>query len=177
MVAWGGRVVEVDSGRWKFRFGGDGGEIISDVWSVGNRLALAPKAFIIVIMTTVSTRRAVLTGVVAVLLSVGLLSCQGPRTMRLAELEHPEVAVRIRAIKWAGENRVSEAVPLLVDRLSEQDPSVRFFAIGSLRRITGTDHGYDYKANATRRSAAVARWREAIGQSGAGAGAEASKGR
>ena len=116
-------------------------------------------------------------GVVGLLLSVGLFSCRGQRAVGLTDLEHPEVAVRICAIKWAGENRVSEAVPLLVDRLSEQDPSVRFFAIGSLRRITGTDHGYDYKANTAERSAAVAVWREAIGKSGVGPGAGASKGR
>ena len=106
----------------------------------------------------------------------GLCCCVGPIILLLAgcgqtvekigisDLESPDPAVRVRAIKWAGENKVSEAVPLLVDRLQEQDSSVRFFAIMSLERITGTDHGYDYKADAAARKEAVDRWRQALGQ-------------
>jgi len=92
-----------------------------------------------------------------------LAGCGGPpKKVDLLDLEHPDPAVRIRAIKWAGENQLMEAVPLLVDRLQEQDASVRFYAIISLKRITGTDHGYDYKADAAARAEAVARWRQAL---------------
>ena len=82
----------------------------------------------------------------------------------MADLEGPDVAQRIRAIKWAGDNKVTQAVPLLVDRLCEQDESVRFFAIEALRRITGTDRGYDYRADARRRAESVAEWRSWIAQ-------------
>ena len=93
--------------------------------------------------------------------------CAGPdNTLGLADLENLDPAIRIRAIKWAGQNQVKAAVPLLVDRLAEQEDTVRFFAISALRRITGTDHGYDYKADAAIRSAAIARWREAIAKPG-----------
>jgi hypothetical protein len=86
----------------------------------------------------------------------------------LSDLENRDPAQRIRAIKWAGENKVQAAVPLLVDRLQEQDSAVRFYAIEALRRITGTDRGYDYKADAASRAQAVARWRASLGQPTAG---------
>ncbi len=91
-----------------------------------------------------------------------LAGCNGPldRKMGLADLEHPNPAVRIMAIKWAGDNKISPAVPKLVDFLQDEDKSVRFYAIEGLRRITGTDHGYDYKAAVHHRAAAVKRWRE-----------------
>jgi hypothetical protein len=94
-----------------------------------------------------------------------IMGCTTPAPkIGLNDLVNPDPAVRIQAIKWAGENKVEQAVPLLVDRLQEQDDSVRFFAIAALRRITGTDHGFDYKADAGSRAQAVQRWREAIGE-------------
>jgi hypothetical protein len=94
-----------------------------------------------------------------------LAGCGGPpKAVGLFDLESPDPATRIRAIKWAGDNHRFDAAPLLVDRLQEQDVSVRFYAIMSLKRITGTDHGYDYKAGAAERAQAVARWREAVNQ-------------
>ncbi len=85
----------------------------------------------------------------------------------IEDLEDERLTVRIRAIKWAGEEKVEAAVPLLVDRLEEQDESVRFFAIGSLERITGTDQGYDYKSGASQRAEAVKRWRAWLKDRGA----------
>jgi len=82
----------------------------------------------------------------------------------LAGLEDRDPAVRFQAIKWAGENGVTAAVPLLVDRLLDQDQAVRFYAAKSLERITGETFGYDYKARPHRRAAAVARWRQFISQ-------------
>lgn len=90
--------------------------------------------------------------------------CNGPldRKMELEDLGNPDSAVRVMAIKWAGENKLSAAVPQLVDLLQHEDRSVRFYAIGSLERITGTDNGFDYKADPQKRAAAVQRWREFI---------------
>ena len=79
-----------------------------------------------------------------------------------SDLEHKDPARRIRAIKWAGENKIVKAVPLLIDRLEEQDKSVRFFAIGALKRITGKDYGYNYRANPDQCSKAIKRWRESL---------------
>lgn len=92
-----------------------------------------------------------------------LIGCDSPKPLGgLADLEHPDPTVRIKAIKWAGENRNHDAVPLLVDRLQEQDRSVRFFAIMALRRITGDDLGYDYKANPAQRADAIKKWRQSL---------------
>lgn len=82
----------------------------------------------------------------------------------LSNLESPDSAIRVRAIKWAGDNQVESAVPLLVDRLIEHDIYVRFFAIRALERITGKTYGFDYKADAESRAQAVARWRKSLEQ-------------
>ncbi|MHC4618872.1 MAG: HEAT repeat domain-containing protein [Planctomycetota bacterium] len=84
------------------------------------------------------------------------------REVGVSDLEDPNPTVRIMAIKWAGDNKVSSAVPALVDLLEDEDPSVRFYAIEGLERITGKDHGYDYRAGPSQRAAAVKRWRESL---------------
>lgn len=93
-----------------------------------------------------------------------LAGCGDPfdRKMGLSDLESPNPTVRIRAIKWAGDNKISPAVPQLVDSLQNEDKSVRFYAIEALRRIAGTNHGYDYKAAPNLRAEAVKRWRESL---------------
>ena len=90
--------------------------------------------------------------------------CSSPvdRKIELSDLNNPNPMVRIMAIKWAGDNKVSSAIPQLVDFLQDEDKPVRFYAIEALRRITGTDNGYDYKANPQLRAQAVERWREFI---------------
>jgi hypothetical protein len=97
-----------------------------------------------------------------------LSGCRGPfdRKMGLSDLNNPNPTVRIMAIKWAGDNKVSSAIPQLVDLLQDEDTSVRFFAIEALQRITGTDNGYDYKAGPQLRAEAVERWREFIKSNG-----------
>lgn len=84
------------------------------------------------------------------------------RNMNLADLQSPNLTVQVMAIKWAGDNKLSQAVPQIVDLLQHEDISVRFYAIQSLKRITGTDNGFDYKANPKSRAAAVQRWREFV---------------
>ena len=98
-----------------------------------------------------------------------LSGCGGPfdRKIGLSDLESPNPAVRIMAIKWAGDNKATSAIPRLVDFLQDEDTSVRFFAIEALRRITGTDNGYDYKAGPKLRADAVERWHEFLKSNGA----------
>ncbi len=96
-----------------------------------------------------------------VLIQTGCNGLSG-RNMELKDLDNPDPIVRVMAIKWAGENKLSSAVPQLVDLLQHEDRSVRFYAIGSLKRITGTDNGFDYKAGPKKRAAAVQRWQESI---------------
>jgi len=97
-----------------------------------------------------------------------LSGCGGPfdRKMGLSDLDSPNPTVRIMAIKWAGDSKASSAIPRLVDFLQDEDASVRLFAIEGLRRITGTDNGYDYKASPQLRAEAVERWREFLNSNG-----------
>lgn len=53
-------------------------------------------------------------------------------------------------------------MPLLVDRLEDEDEAVRFFAIIALDKITGERLGYDYAQPAAERAKAVERWREYV---------------
>ena len=84
-----------------------------------------------------------------------------------ANLESSDSAVIIMAIKRAGDSKEQAAVPHLVDCLQNEDKSVRFYAAEALRRITGTDRGYDYKEPPQARAAAVKRWRDFLDSNGA----------
>lgn len=77
-------------------------------------------------------------------------------------IQSAEPGQRILAIRAAGEARDTSSVPLLVDRLSDEDVAVRFYAILALDRITGTRMGYDYGGTIAARREAIERWREAM---------------
>ena len=77
-------------------------------------------------------------------------------------LDSPDPAARVRAIRAAADRRDRTAVPLLVDRLEDEDEAVRFYAIAASRRITSKDHGYCYYHPAAARARAVERWRRAL---------------
>ena len=83
-----------------------------------------------------------------------------------AGLASSNPTARIMAIKRAGDSKDSLAVPQLVDCLQNEDDSVRFYAVEALRRITGTDRGYDYKDPPQKRAAAVKRWQDFLATSG-----------
>jgi hypothetical protein len=82
---------------------------------------------------------------------------------QLSDLDNPNPMIKIMAVKWAGDNKVSSAVPQLVGLLQDEDRAVRLYSIGSLRRITGTDCGYDYKAAAHIRAVAIKCWHQFLG--------------
>ncbi len=50
-------------------------------------------------------------------------------------------------------------VPYLVDRLSDTEEDVRFYAFLALRRITGETMGYEYFSPPQKRAEAIQRWR------------------
>jgi len=81
----------------------------------------------------------------------------------------PEVALqsvdpreRARAAVAIAKRGDRSAIPLLVDRLEDVDPAVRFYAIQALHRLTGEDFGYRYYDREESRLAAVRRWREYV---------------
>lgn len=76
-----------------------------------------------------------------------------------AKISSEEAAERILGIRAAGQAKDWGAVPLIVDRLEDEDEAVRFYAILALERITGERMGYDYSQSSYERSASVSRWR------------------
>jgi HEAT repeat protein len=74
-------------------------------------------------------------------------------------LQSSDKDVRMEAILEAGRTRDAGSVSLLVERLSDGYPEVRFAAGVALEKITGTSRGYRYWAGPAERDEAVARWR------------------
>lgn len=70
------------------------------------------------------------------------------------------------AIIDAGDQQDRAAVPILVDRLEDEDPAVRFYAILALERLTGTRLGFRFEAPVHERRSAVERWRRYLLDSG-----------
>lgn len=86
-------------------------------------------------------------------------SCRSDRRAVEPDIQSSEVAGRIAGIRGAVVSGDESAVPLLVDRLEDQDPAVRFAAIIALDKLTGRRMGYWYGHSAEKRAAAVRRWR------------------
>lgn len=111
-------------------------------------------------------------GKAANLVSIGLIGlacgigCRADRSEPAFRIESPDPAERIRSIRAAAEAGDAASIPQLVDRLDDEDESVRFFAIAALARLTG--QRFDYRAfdPPTARRASVARWREYVVQLG-----------
>lgn len=88
-----------------------------------------------------------------------LVSCHLGRPKPGGGLASADPIERIEATIAAGEAGDASAVPLLVDRLEDEDDAVRFYAIQALTRITGQDMGYRYYEPSWERARAVRRWR------------------
>lgn len=87
-----------------------------------------------------------------------LIGCVSSRHFQ-AKIQSENPGDRILAIYSAGEKRDRQSIPLLVDRLEDEDEGVRFFAIHALEKITGQRFGYDYAKPANQRERAVEKWR------------------
>jgi hypothetical protein len=93
--------------------------------------------------------------VACVVAIAGCTEPTGPRTVA-----NPDIAVKVPAIKEAVETKDADAAPQLVKDLESDDPAVRFYAIGGLRRLTGQDFGYQYFADRECRQPAVEKWQQ-----------------
>ncbi len=97
---------------------------------------------------------------VPLLLVLAAAGCgpSGPELYQQFQDEDP--AVRIKAIVQAGKLKDQKSVPYLVDRLTDSESDVRFFAIIALQKITGEDKGYKPWEPDAKRKEAVGRWRQ-----------------
>lgn len=95
---------------------------------------------------------------------VALGACGNPMPPYPTGIHNADPGVRIRSIKMAGDRQDRATLPLLVERLEDEDEAVRLFAIIAIEKITGTRLGYEYRKPAVERARAVKRWRQYLQQ-------------
>ena len=78
----------------------------------------------------------------------------------VVSLKSDEAAGRIPAMQQAAKRKDKSAYPDLIANLNDDDPAVRFYAIESLRRMTGQTLGYRYFEDETHRQESVQRWKD-----------------
>ena len=88
-----------------------------------------------------------------------LAGCAAPHTPYPRSFNSFRPEERIQAARHAAEIHDRQAIPLLVDRLEDDDSAVRLFTILSLEKLTGTRLGYEYRSDDVERARAVQRWR------------------
>jgi len=94
----------------------------------------------------------------------GLGGCQSDRSGLYARFQDENPSVRLEAVREAGRTGDPAAVSYLIDRLTDSEDDVRFFAILTLERIADLPGdrrlGYRYYDPPARRAEAVERWRK-----------------
>jgi hypothetical protein len=109
---------------------------------------------------TVSSGRTMRTGLLGAALLMGGLLAGCARAGWREQLHSEDPLRRIEGAIAAGQAKDRSAVPLLVDRLEDDDVAVRMYAIMALTRIEGTSLGYTPWAEAPDRVHMAQRWRE-----------------
>ncbi|MEZ0265352.1 MAG: hypothetical protein ACAI43_11555 [Phycisphaerae bacterium] len=90
-------------------------------------------------------------------LACACVSCggQGPKP----NIYGDDPAEQIPGMKKAAREGDRKVVPELVKQLESDDAAIRFYAIESLKRLTGQDLGYRYFEDEPGRKDAVERWK------------------
>lgn len=86
--------------------------------------------------------------------------CQPGKSDLYSQLQDESPSARVAAIVTAADQRDDKAIPHLVDRLTDSDKAVRFYAIMSLERITDQTMDYRHYDPPEERRKAVKRWRQ-----------------
>ena len=84
----------------------------------------------------------------------GCESGYGPKSVK-----SPDPSAKIPATVDAAMHKDMTAIPQLVADLENDDPAVRFYAIGALERVTGHTFGYQYFVDEDKRAPAVQQWK------------------
>jgi hypothetical protein len=95
--------------------------------------------------------------VAAVALAGSTWACNsgyGPRTVG-----NPDPSSKIPAIESAVATKDFSSVAQMVKDLDSDDPAVRFYAIGGLKRLTGQTFGYLYYDDEIQRRPALEKWK------------------
>ena len=107
-----------------------------------------------------------------ILIAVTATGCFGPQRLTEEQKMNSSAGVeRTQAVMAAGERNDRAKIPVLINRLEDDDPAVRLAAINTLRKMTGKDFGYVAYDDDVKRRGAVAKWREWWRKEGRGAAA------
>jgi len=97
--------------------------------------------------------------VLAVGLTVSCACRTKPGAVSASEIQSRESGRRVAAIRRVVDSGDRSMIPLLIDRLEDEDAAVRFTAMMGLEQLTGTRMGYRIGLPIEKRRRAVARWR------------------
>ncbi len=78
-----------------------------------------------------------------------------------------DASEKIPAMKRAADAHDTSAIPAIVKALASDDPAVRFYAIQSLRRLTGHTFDYRFYASYEERREAIGRWQRWLAEQSA----------
>ncbi len=78
----------------------------------------------------------------------------------LKGINSSDPAIRVKSIAKAAKLKDFRAIPLLIDRLEDEDAAVRLAANEALKYITGKDFGYRDFDPPAKKKEAIHRWRE-----------------
>jgi len=82
-----------------------------------------------------------------------------------ARIQAQDPGDRVRAIIQAAEQSDRQAIPLIIDRLEDEDEAVRTVAALALRKLTNQDLGYRPYDSLYRRTEAIERWHQWLAES------------
>lgn len=88
-----------------------------------------------------------------------LVGCGGAGP-QVKNLNDPDPASKIPAIKQKVREKDLTSAEQLVKDLGNDDPAVRFYAIEGLRRLTGETFDYHYYQDEEQRKPAVEKWQQ-----------------
>jgi hypothetical protein len=94
---------------------------------------------------------------IILLFSISLAGCSTPEKPSLTS---NDPSLSIPAMEQASHNHDKSAIPQLIKNLDSDDPAVRFYAITSLKEITGKTFDYRYYDDETARLPALKRWQQ-----------------
>lgn len=75
------------------------------------------------------------------------------------DLKHRDPRIRVLAAREAVLAGQLDAVPLLIDNLSDRDGAVRLYTVIALKKLSGRKFGYLPHATPVEREEAISRWR------------------
>ncbi len=77
-------------------------------------------------------------------------------------MSSPEPTVRAKGIIQACKLNDLKSLPLIVDRLEDEDKGVRLIARNALHELAGRDFGFDPADSLYQRTKAVEKWRDYV---------------